>query len=108
MELYRAEAATATDLPPVLVPDYTAGEDVTYTGDATAEQASVEQAEPEESARRVRQLRVRLVDAGQRLPPEPAPVPRPVPQAPRLERSLMMRGELTVPRSGYTEPYTVW
>lgn len=30
------------------------------------------------------------------------------PPRPRFDRSLLLRGQLTVPRADYSEPYTVW
>ncbi|CAH0587828.1 unnamed protein product [Chrysodeixis includens] len=64
-------------------------------------------ADPQASAERKRLIcRRRKTESGeseaQGAPPPPPPPP------PRFERSMLLRGRLTVPRADYTEPYTIW
>lgn len=112
VELFQAQVAPNPELPPVLIQDLTAGEDVAFTG-AAEEQLGEGGEGGGGGGRRTRQLRIRAYQLPGQFPREPAPprlasVSPASPPTPRLERSLMLRGELTVPRSGYTEPYTVW
>lgn len=59
--------------------------------------------DPQTSAERKRLIcRRRKTEPGEGEQGAPPPPP------PRFERSLLLRGRLTVPRADYTEPYTIW
>lgn len=121
VELFQAQVAPNPELPPALIPDYTAGAtapalhpDETDGADGEGEGTGAEAEGRTRYARGAgggRPVRVRRYQL-----PSPAGESRHVtplaeggaPAPPRFARSLVLRGELTVPRAGYSEPYTVW
>lgn len=102
VELFRAQTAPHAQLPPALVPDYVTREQgrEPFGEDGDWEEAHV--------SRVVRRARARRFQ-----PPPPAPPPAHAlrtpgaPDPPQYSRSVVLRGAVTVPRAGYTEPYTL-
>lgn len=123
VELFQAQVAPNPELPPAVIPDYTAGTGVDHVGfEPDPEPAGGEELPltahyrgarlvrgAEQTGRLVRMRRYQL--QGPTAPPPYAVLHTTragAPATPRFDRSLMLRGELTVPRAGYSEPYTVW
>lgn len=133
VELFQAQVAPNPELPPALIPDYSAGASVGFDpertdsdsdgdGDAGAEGevpaagagARFERGAVDVGGGRARLVRMRRYQLNSPSAPPPfaslhAGTPAAgAPAPPRFDRSLFLRGELTVPRAGYSEPYTVW
>lgn len=83
MKLFHDQKPDNPNLPPLLLPEY------------DKEEATDEQSVSGSEEQRSRGRGAPAPDVAQ-------------PARPRFDRSMLMRGTLTVPRSDYTETFTVW
>lgn len=107
MEQFLAQVPQAPGLPPSLFSEFDGSERVPEPEDTSVSAEVVEDVAPAPSLSPVSKAPVTQTyftltssfgsGARARTPPRP-----------RLERSVVLRGELTVPRADYSETYTVW
>lgn len=107
MEQFRAQVPQAPGLPPSLFSEFDGSERVLEAEDNSVSEEVVEDVAPAASPSPASEAPASQTyftlsssfgaGARARTPPRP-----------RFERSLVLRGELTVPRADYSETYTVW
>lgn len=107
VEQFRAQVPQAPGLPPSLFSEFDGSERVLEAEDTSVSEEVVEDVAPAPSPSPASKAPASQTyftlsssfgaGARARTPPRP-----------RFERSLVLRGELTVPRADYSETYTVW
>lgn len=109
LEKFRAQVPDAPELPPALLAENDLSERVPMLEDIDSSESQVhneppaslsQQSSPTKNSNQF-QSSVFGAFVGSSLRSRE-------PGRPRLDRSLLLRGELTVPRADYTEKYTAW
>lgn len=120
VEQFLAQEPKDPSLPPIVIDpvgvvsteDYTVEEleaaQITTPQKATGAELSQEESVEVSADSQTSGERKRLICRRRKPEPGEGEAQGAPPPLPRFERSLLMRGRLTVPRADYTEPYTIW
>ncbi|OWR46239.1 putative peptidase [Danaus plexippus plexippus] len=102
LEQFLAQAPQAPQLPPVLLSEYDKSERIPHPEEEDDEMKYnfIEESATVPTVKTSLPFQQNIYSRGRKVQPQPS--------RPRFSQSVVIRGELFVPRADFTEPYTAW
>lgn len=102
LEQFLAQAPQAPQLPPVLLSEYDKSERIPHPEEEDNEMNYnfIEESATVPTVKTSLPFQQNIYSRGRKVQPQPS--------RPRFSQSVVIRGELFVPRADFTEPYTAW